>query len=438
MNALSVCANPVDKTINSLHVNKGALAVSVRDVKTGNSVYSLNSGMMVNPASTLKLITFASVANTLGFDYEVSTVLYKSTNNDLYLKLVGDPLLASSDLNKLMDTAKEKNIITPKNIYVDSSLFDNVEWGEGWQWDDDLNPLMPKFSAYNLDKNLLNIVITPIGKDIVPTVAVKPFYPLTFMNFLSTDYLSKENKITFSKNPDIENIINISGQVSSGVTKNLPVPNLRRYFILRLEKAISSSKIEYYAPIKNSILPSENVYKVEEVSHSLSDIAKMVLKDSNNMAAESIFKLAGAIYSNSQGSIENSLKMLSNYLSSIGLDVSDVKIVDGSGVSKNNLVSSDFMTQFLCAKSNESDFETYYDLMVSPGQGTLKNRMLYFKDNLKAKTGTLSGVSAIAGYITTRKGRLLAFDIMINDTKASSYDKKNIEEQILRQIYMNY
>ena len=64
--------------------------------------------------------------------------------------------------------------------------------------------------------------------------------------------------------------------------------------------------------------------------------------------------------------------------------------------------------------------------------------MLYCKDNLKAKTGTLSDASAIAGYITSRKGNTYAFDIMINDAKTSSSDKKNIEEQILRQIYANY
>ena len=84
---------------------------------------------------------------------------------------------------------------------------------------------------------------------------------------------------------------------------------------------------------------------------------------------------------------------------------------------------------------NFDEFEAY---MPSPGEGTLKNRMLYFKDNLKAKTGTLSDTSAIAGYITTRKGKTYTFDIMINDAKTSPADKKNIEEQILRNVYVNY
>lgn len=87
----------------------------------------------------------------------------------------------------MMTVAKEKNILEPKNIYIDSSIFDNVEWGEGWQWDDEMNPLMPKFSAYNIDENLLNIEITPSMQNMPPSIVVKPFYPLTFMNLITTD-----------------------------------------------------------------------------------------------------------------------------------------------------------------------------------------------------------------------------------------------------------
>ena len=153
-------ADSVTKTINSLNINKSAISVSIKDVDTGNCVYSLNSKMPMMPASTLKIVTSSAALDTLGQDYVFSTKLYKSTNNDLYIKLGADPFLTSSDLEQLIDLAKAKNIISPKNIYLDASIFDNVEWGEGWQWDDDLNPLMPKFSAYNLDGNLLRIEIT--------------------------------------------------------------------------------------------------------------------------------------------------------------------------------------------------------------------------------------------------------------------------------------
>ena len=130
--------------------------------------------------------------------------------------------------------------------------------------------------------------------------------------------------------------------------------------------------------------------------------------------------------------------MLNSYLKNLGLNTDNIRIVDGSGVSKNNIMTSDFMTSFLVKIYSDSNFEEFETYMPSPGEGTLKNRMLYFKDNLKAKTGTLSDTSAIAGYITTRKGKTYTFDIMINDAKTSPADKKNIEEQILRNVYVNY
>ena len=194
----SVQAENVTKTINSL-INKDAVSVSVKDISNGKEVYSLNKKAPMIPASTLKLVTSSAALNTLGSDYEFSTKLYKSTNNDLYLKLGADPFLTSSDLKQLMSDAKDKNILEPKNFFIDSSIFDNIEWGEGWQWDDEMNPLMPKFGAYNLDGNLIKIEITPSMQNMPPSIVVKPFYPLTFMNLITTDITLDKNNISIVK-----------------------------------------------------------------------------------------------------------------------------------------------------------------------------------------------------------------------------------------------
>ena len=111
----SVQAENVTKTINSL-INKDAVSVSVKDISNNKEVYSLNKKAPMIPASTLKLVTSSAALNTLGSDYEFSTKLYKSSNNDLYLKLGADPFLTSSDLKKMMTVAKEKNILEPKTI----------------------------------------------------------------------------------------------------------------------------------------------------------------------------------------------------------------------------------------------------------------------------------------------------------------------------------
>ena len=385
----------------------------------------------------MKIITSSAAVDTLGADYKYETKLYKSTNNDLYLKLSGDPLLESSDLDKLIESANSKSIV-PKTFYVDDSAFDKTEWGEGWQWDDSLNPLMPKFSSYNINKNLLKVEVTPTSQGASAKLTVKPFYPLTFMNLVTTDTTSPTSVSIDSDNTIAPNMLNIFGTVSKLTNVILPVPNARMNFILRLENSINSKKMEYYGAIKNAKLPDKNVYLVDEIEHPIEDMLPLILRNSNNFVAETLFKSAGAKWANTQGSIKNSLGMLSAYFDKNGLNSDDIKIVDGSGVSKNNIMTAEFMGEFLEYKSKTEDFECFKELLPTAGEGTLKNRMLYFKDNLRAKTGTLADTSAIAGYITSRKGKLYAFDIMINDAKTSPTDKKNIEEQILRSVYANY
>ncbi|MBR1460089.1 D-alanyl-D-alanine carboxypeptidase, partial [bacterium] len=245
------------------------------------------------------------------------------------------------------------------------------------------------------------------------------------------------NKLKIEHNTEISsNILNVSGSVSKTNIINIPVPSPKKYFKMRLEDAIRAKKIEYYSPIVSAKLPDKNVYLVHSVVHDVSQIMEDILKNSCNLSAESLVKAAGAFLAGSQGNFENSSEMINGYLEKLAIPHDDIRIVDGSGVSKNNLMTSDFMTSFLTAQIKVCP--EYLEFMASPGEGTLKNRMLYFKDNLKAKTGTLSDTSAIAGYITSRKGKVYAFDIMIKDAKTSSADKKNIEEQILRHIYTNY
>ena len=429
---MPACANNIDKMLTKQHINHGIISVSIKDAKTGQKVYTMNDKTPRQPASTLKIITTAASVNTLGKEYQFTTALYKSTNNDLYLKLGADPFLKSGDLKQLISTAKSKNI-TPKTFYVDNTIFDSTEWGEGWQWDDELNPYMPKFSAYNLDGNLIDIEITP-QKNAAPIITIKPFYPINVMNLIKN---GEYTNIIFERNNTIApNIISAKGFINKPHVFKIPTLNQQLYFNLRLEEAIRNRKLGYYNPLKIAKLPEKNIYLVDSITNDIEPALKQTLKSSNNLLAETLFKLAGEKYSHSPGSAQNSYAMLNAYFEKLNLNHDDIKIVDGSGVSKNNLMTADFMTEFLVKLYNSDDFEVIEQCIPTPGEGTLKNRMLYFKDNMRAKTGTLSDTSAITGYITTRRGKVYVFSIMIQDAKTSEADKKNIEEQILRQVYM--
>ena len=429
-------AESINKVISNSGVNKSAISVSIKDANTGKTVFSLNPNQPMPPASTLKLLTLAASVDTLGADYEFKTQLYKNTNNELFLKLGADPFLKSSSLSELIKAAKSKKILSPKAIYIDDYIFDSNEWGEGWQWDDDLNKLMPKFSSYNIDGNLLGVLVSPTTKGAPANISTLKFYPTMFINLVTTDEttsvsLSRKNHIS----PDS---ITAEGTVSQAEIIPIPVNHPKRYFILRLEETIRNEKFDYYANFPQKKLPASNVYLIAEIKHPIKYAIIEILKESNNLVAETVFKLAGAKYVNNTGSLNNSLKMLEAYCKKESLNLENIKVVDGSGVSKNNLMTTGFMAEFLAKQAKKPKFEIIKTLLPTPGEGTLENRMLYFKDNLRAKTGTLSDVSAIAGYLTSRNGKTYAFDIMINDPKLKPSDKKQLEEYILRSVYTNY
>lgn len=433
----SFAVNGIDKAISQSALKKGTVAVSVKNLQTGETVYELNSDKLVPPASTQKLVTLAAALDTLGADYKFKTTLYKTTNNELYMKLGADPFLSSKNLDNLFALAAKKKIVEPKAIYFDDYVLDGMEWGEGWQWDDELNVLMPKFGSYNLDGNLIRVVVMPTTLNAPANIYTKPSYPLTFMNLTTTT--DAENNVTYEKTAvALPDMLTVKGTVSKPYGFVIPANNTKRYFRLRTEEALSSNKIDFYGKFAQKKLPTTGVYKVGEIEHPISMAVGAVLKDSNNFVAETVFKLAGGKFVNNTGSSKSSIEMFDAFCKKINLDNSDIKLVDGSGVSKNNLMSADFMTAFLVDISKSPSFELYKSAMAKPGEGTLKNRMLYFSDNLRAKTGTLSDISAIAGYITTQKGKDYAFDIVINDAKTSNADKKLLEEYILRAIYSQY
>lgn len=429
----NIFSHHIASAINKSNISKGALiSVSFKEINSGRKVFAQNDNIPMAPASIQKITTLLPSLNTLGENYQFKTQLYKNGNGGLYLKLGADPYLTKSDLRNMIKSLRDYKIITVKSFNIDDSILDANEWGEGWQWDDDLNPLTPKFGAYNIDNNVFTVNIFPTTQGAPADISTDVFYPTAFINNVVTGCkndikLARKNYIS----PDV---INADGTVATDTVMQIPVNYPRRYFILRLEEDLRNQKVSYYGNFERLKLPEKNVYLISEVKHDLTAAEDDILKNSNNTMAETVFKLAGGKYANETGSIDAAVEMFNDYYKKLGICTDNIKIVDGSGVSKNNLMTSDFMTAILLksAKNNTSNLKNH---LASPGEGTLKDRMLYFKDNLKAKTGTLTNTSSIAGYLTAKNGKTYAFCIMINDPKSKSSDKKAFEEYLLREAF---
>lgn len=415
-----------ESVINEFGVDKDSLAVSIKNAENGKVIYSLNDKMLMNPASVQKVLTTPVVVDTLGEDYEFSTEIY-SRGNEAILKLGADPYLSSKNLKTLVGKLSKDTT----RIYIDAKALDNKFWGEGWQWDDDMNVLMPRFGSYNLDGNLIKLTIVPTEDAPFAMILNPSKYPLVFFN-----NVVKGDKTALDIHRDSvvsANTLVLSGTVARATTVYIPTADLKRYFNVQLTRILEDKNLYFKHSITESEINDSDLL-LEKVVHPINQAVVDVLKNSNNLVSETMFKLAGGKYCNLKSGTDSAgIKMFNDYCVKNKLDNSRIRITDASGVSKNNLVSADFVSEFLLVNKNNKIMEN----LPSPGEGTLTNRLLPIKNNLKAKTGTLSDISSIAGYLTTRSGKKIVFCIMLNDMKLSASDKKMLEDYILREAYLS-
>ena len=415
-----------NSVINDSGVEKNSIAISIRDLNSGKPVYELNEKILMHPASVQKLLTLPPAVDVLGDDYNFTTNIYKRGNNSYIIKLGADPYLTYSDLKQLAKNIEQE---TTKRVYIDDSILEKKDWGEGWQWDDDMNSLMPRFNSYNLDGNVIKITVMPTQKGQLATIINPSKYPIVFLNNVKT---GEQNNVKIARDNSISaNTLTLEGIVNKPVVLSVPTNNLKRYFDVRLTNALSDRNVY----LKENFISGKvvaNDKELEEISHSLNQAVDDILKNSNNMVAETVSKLAGGKAYNDRGTDAYAIKLFNDYCVKNKLDNSRLRLADASGVSKNNLATADFISNYLVFNKNNETLQH----LPTPGEGTLTHRMLPIQNDLRAKTGTLKDVSSIAGYLTTKKGNKYAFCIIINDPASTTSDMKTLEDYLIREAYI--
>ena len=422
----------LDSLIHKSQLDKmSTVAVSVKDAKSGRVVYEYNQNKLMNPASVQKIFTMYSAYNELGSDYTFKTTAYIDKKRNLYIKLGADPTLTKGSLVTLLKLVKEKCNKPIEDIVFDTSVIDNKQWGTGWMWDDDTNPLLPKISPLSVNENKIEVVIAPAKNGSLTEIKNKSSYTMNFVNHAQK---GSKNEIILERNPwTTADLTYIYGTINTPQKVILPVSSTERYFTGEFNSALAAAGIKHNGAFKYAPLPSD-VVKVAEISSvPLSEIISSTLKNSNNFYSEMIFKVAGGHYAKSKGSTDNAVKLFEKQFSGIK---SDSHIVaDACGISRNNLVSADWITSALNQIYKSGDFEQYSVLLPKPIEGTLSNRLLNISLKLRAKTGTASGISTIAGYIDTKSGKKYSFAILIQNHNTKVIDVKKFEDSLINEIY---
>lgn len=428
-------SGPVNNIISSYNFDHDSvISIAVKDKNKDDIVYSKNQYKYLNPASALKLFTMTASLNTLGNDYKFKTAFYKDKNNNLYLKLSGDPLLKTSDMEELTKDLKKNYKGRINKIYIDDAIIDLVPYPNGWM-SDDIWPNSPKISPYMVDFNTVKVdfLLSEDKKDL--RIVQKSPYKFSFVNKLQT---GSKTDFTFIED-ETHNTIDVIGTISSSVTdKPVPVLNPRYFFCQKMNSAINKAGIKFSDKFLFAKMPKDAVL-VAKFERPIDEVVKYILQTSNNIGAEMLFKVAGGKFIENKilqkntslalGTTQNGIAMFLEYYQNLGLDPKQVRITDGSGVSRYNAMNVNWMAEALSKIS--FDFEKY---LPTGGVGTLDKRLRELKGSVYLKTGTLFGSSSLVGIIKTKDNiYYYASNIMSYNRNKSLV--KAAEDEIIFEIY---
>ena len=470
-NQLSKLSNlPVPARIEALinttdpAINIGIKIISLTDNRV---IYERNADRYFTPASTIKLATVAAALYYLGPSYRFNTNIHADNFDtstgaikNLYLEGSGDPSLMDHDLIHLAHELKQQKIKTISgNIYIDDQVFDTTFWTKGAMWDDRKFGYNAPVSGLNLNYNRLQIKTMASHKINNPASVVAT--PACGYIKVSSKAITKNEKATNNLNLSIlQNNqekawanINHDG-LSSGdhvfVNGHIAKNSSPNYFLLSikdpgmlagcfLREQLMREGITFSGKILRKKTPTQAIRLASHQSRALSEALIDFTKISNNVATDSLVKAIAAQAGQKPASFAGGLKLINDFLTKqVGIPEGAIVNADGAGVSRYNLITPSQMVKLLHYAANHfSSGPEFMAAMPLAGQdGTLGARLKapHLAGNIRAKTGSLTGVSGLAGYFIGEHNKRYAFAIFINGFTGSLTKYKNLQDDILANI----
>ena len=455
----------------------GATAAVLAVKVSGDTVACLNSQKMLIPASTMKSITTGLAMHALGPDYRFETRIGYSgeissgtLHGDLYIMGGGDPTLGSG--NRIAETAEKtfarwKAMLDKAGISTiegriigDGRFFDDAAEIDSWQWNDIGTYYGTGVSGLSFYENRQNITFTPSdtpGKPLEASVGYPQTPWMEYRFSCTTGKPGTGNTLYLFTSPfapegEMRGTLAIDrGPRTEQVSNKFPAYTCASYFRDWLEaEGIScrggAADCGYFSrpggQKKNAHCPDipahpENIGIIGMTgSPVLSRIVFETNHESNNVYAEVLFHTLGKAVTRSAG-YDSSRSAAGILLSGLGLDPEEVNIVDGSGLSRQNLLSPSFICGFLEAMTESDEFGSFASSLPSPGSGGTMQAVMQGYDTsltsrIRLKSGSMNGIKCFSGYVFPVSGEKPAvFSIMINNSLLSQYRMQKIIDRIL-------
>jgi D-alanyl-D-alanine carboxypeptidase/D-alanyl-D-alanine-endopeptidase (penicillin-binding protein 4) len=467
--------------------------VRVLEASTGREVFSYGANTPMVPASVMKIVTSAAALKYLGADYSFPTEVFvirdprvhdvrldpgggvvdsKLKNSpvapDIVIRGYGDPTLVEEDLYVLAGRIKSLGFTKVRNIIIDDTLFIDPTPASGYR------PYQAGVSATSVNNNSYYVSAAPSPRLDKAFVTITRGLGYSLTNRLKTrnsrgssiKVIQSPPSVTFNpkahgprigpyfKFPKEKVSIQVSGKISRGSAleqKYFSVRNPSKYFADLLSYQLKTAGVEVLGETMRGETPREAELVFTHNSDTLKDIlSKMNHYSSNHIASQILFALGQD--SNGYFKRELGLERISSVLSSLNFKPEEFVVADASGLDPSNRLSASHLVAVLAA--------VYQDFSLSPdfvsslsrfgNSGTLKKRQLYKApvggvspdsvfsklsrraNAVWAKTGTLTGVSSLAGYLLSRDEERYAFAIIVNGASSKDAAMKAEDELIKR------
>ncbi len=438
------------------NLNGSIAGVSIRSAETGEIQYEHFANTRLRPASNLKLLTAAVALSVLGENYAFSTeILAKGKikkgilQGNLYLKGKGDPTLLQKDFDQFALQLKDMGIKKIQgDVIGDDTWYDRLRYSVDLPWSDEQTYYGAPISALTLsptndyDTATVLLEVKPgrqLGKKAHVEFTPKA-HPLKIVNQTKTVQENQETKVTFERD-HTTNTVTIKGTISQSkksVKEWIAVTNPTSYATEVFKQSLLDNGIKVKGKAMTGKTPQVANLLLSRKSMPLSQLLIPFMKLSNNGHAEVLVKEIGKnVYGT--GSSEKGLQVIQTELGQFGIHSNQIVMRDGSGVSHMNLVTANQLSQFLVAVQKEPWFPVFYQSLPQAGSpekmigGTLRKRL---KDKgltgkVRAKTGSITSVSSLSGYVQTKNSGFVVFSILLNNLLDESQGKE-IEDRIVR------
>lgn len=439
------------------------LSVSIYNTATGKKVYGYDDQRSVTPASVAKLFTTGAGFALLGADFRFTTHLAMRGEVDrdgvlhgnLYITGGGDPMLGSFRYRQTTPDSlfaqwtaalRRKGVRrVDGGVCYNTSIYDEQRLHDSWVWGDIGNYYGAGACALNFHENMYFVHFNP-GARVGDPATVSRTNPknLDLMErclVTTADANTGDNVIVYGGDGDKRRLY--TGTVPQGkrdfaVRAALPDParacaDLFASYLRTRGIGVSLGADEARA------LPDSLRTVLDYQSTPYRVLAQYTNHTSNNIYAECIFKYLG-YKQYGHGTYANGSRAVTEYFKQKGLATDGVRVVDGSGLSRQNRTTTDFLGRYLAAVSTEAYFDDFLASLSKAGEsGTAKHLLPSLPQgvSIDLKTGSMDGVKSYAGYVTTG-GTRLAFAIVSNNHECSPREATEMLERILSAIATNY